>query len=437
MRTTLLFLCLLQIFGSEMVHAGTQLPGFFLVKTVFDGLKQPDWVMTDNKEELFYQKANFTNQNRKEVMVIAPVMEEYQDEPRMIAFLFYKEMLKEIDENGNLKFWESHWIPSKWWEFADHIKTQDENRDGIIEIELTTSYNVEAKRYELYELITLRGDKVHPIYSNVSWQALHGSGKYRNFLLGDTLIHSKHVTYEPEGGVLRLIETVNTEIVDGMEPNGELTTQRSRGIRNWEYDGKDILFKMKEEIIAKPLITAASLEDYDKFLIHYETYKADKYRCSKIASFTCSSVKDENRSQYGPSNLVDTDTNSCWKEGAAGSGYNEWFEFEFEVLPNVDAKKDLPFTGFYVLNGDMTDSLSYYKAPRVRSVLVYVNQNPTLMLELADTPEGQILDLTDQLSFALGNLSYKDKLRIEIIEVYDGKRNGDASITEFIPFCMF
>ncbi len=437
MRFPVLFAFVFWLSCSIDVSGIAERPGYSLVKSVFENLRQPDWRLAGTVDSLIYQKGNFTNQHRKEYLVLAPVYVKYQEKPKTIALLFYTEMLKEIDENGNLKFWESHWTPTKWWTHADSIKTHDKNRDGVIELEINRSYNVESRSFELYELITLRQEKVHPLFSNVSWQAMYGTGKYRNFLMEDTLLVRKKVTYVSESDQLMIIESISTEIVQGMEPNGELIPEPSRGIKTYVYDPVDLVFKLHEVVASKPLIAAAPLSNYDQFLAAYEIYKADKYRCSTIASYLASSIKDNNTTAFGPENLVDTDLNSCWKEGAEGSGYNEWFEFQFRPLPNVDPEKDLPFTGFYVINGDLRDSLSYYKSPRIRSLLLYLNENPALMLELSDSPEGQILDLTKVLSFSTGQLNYNDKLKIKVLEVYGENKNGDASLSEFIPFCLF
>lgn len=124
---------------------------------------------------------------------------------------------------------------------------------------------------------------------------------------------------------------------------------------------------------------------------------------------------------YKPANAHDFSFEKVWAEGVKGYGIGEYIQYFFKGnCPRI--------TTVYILNGHVKNEKAWRNNSRVKSLMMYYNDEPYAILKLNDTRSLQ--------SYDVGLLGYHDpkapewSLKFEILEVYPGERYDDTVISE-------
>ncbi len=138
-------------------------------------------------------------------------------------------------------------------------------------------------------------------------------------------------------------------------------------------------------------------------------------------------------------NLNDYNFNTAWVEGAIGDGIGEFVEYEFPE--NFDYASPYSFHGECIIfNGYCKTYKTWSENSRVKQLQAYFNDEPICMIELNDIWLEQSFDISKFFINKRGqkflNASFEikegDKLKFEIVDIYQGKKYQDVAITEFL-----
>lgn len=174
-----------------------------------------------------------------------------------------------------------------------------------------------------------------------------------------------------------------------------------------------------------------SMEEYEKADTDYiDVYSTlywggcSWYCAGKVDTITASSChKPEKNFTYNAQNAHDFNHESVW--ATDGSGIGEYIVFSFPGnCPRI--------TSVAILNGHVKSDKSWRDNSRVKSLLLYYNDQPYKMLELQDSRSLQFFDL-DTLGYGPDHVDYPNwTLKFEIKEVYPGQKYEDCVIADFI-----
>ena len=169
--------------------------------------------------------------------------------------------------------------------------------------------------------------------------------------------------------------------------------------------------------------------------ISHATYESDEYdneenplywdlHCSDYTIHgddvvASSELKSQGSASYRASKINDWNHETAWVEGVAGHGVGQWVEFR-------DIYGDGTITTITILNGYVKSDKAWSENSRVKRLKVYFNDRPVFILELQNSRSLQ----TFQVQNLLGNATYIDKLRFEIMEVYPGTKYQDTVISD-------
>ena len=149
---------------------------------------------------------------------------------------------------------------------------------------------------------------------------------------------------------------------------------------------------------------------------------------------------------YGPDNLLDGDLATAWIEGAEGPGTGEYFSFRAPLFadylaPEIIAENGIDMIGYPVMmlvlyNGFQGNRDQYRAYGRVRTLMLWLNDERVCFVELEDTPEPQMIELQDlwQIDPSYQGLSVDDgdTVRFEILDVYPGNLYDDTAVSEIL-----
>jgi hypothetical protein len=125
-----------------------------------------------------------------------------------------------------------------------------------------------------------------------------------------------------------------------------------------------------------------------------------------------SSLKSSSTTTYGVENLSDDNPQTAWVEGKDDYGIGESIEFCCGSLSLV------------IYNGYQKSQTAYSDNSRVKTLKVYFDDTFAGYLALNDAPNAQRFELAE---FGVEEF---DKIRLEIDEVYPGKKWKDTAISE-------
>jgi hypothetical protein len=149
---------------------------------------------------------------------------------------------------------------------------------------------------------------------------------------------------------------------------------------------------------------------------------------------------------YGPENLFDGDLATAWVEGVAGSGIGEYFSFQAPYFADyldeeLISENGIDMIGYPVMtivlyNGFQETPWQYRASGRVRTLMIWLNDERVCSVELEDTPEPQMIELQDlwqiDPSFRGFSVNDGDTVRFEILDVYPGCKYDDTAISEIL-----
>lgn len=134
-----------------------------------------------------------------------------------------------------------------------------------------------------------------------------------------------------------------------------------------------------------------------------------------------SSLKPSGELTYAGENAHDLYLKTAWVEGVPGYGIGEYLTYTFD---NQSAR----VTTVSIFNGYVKSKKIWRNNSRVRTLKMYVNDQPYAILQLEDTPACQNFELNDTLGHREDG---KDLiLKFEITDVYPGDKYDDTAITE-------
>jgi hypothetical protein len=124
------------------------------------------------------------------------------------------------------------------------------------------------------------------------------------------------------------------------------------------------------------------------------------------------SLKSSSTTTYGVENLSDDNPQTAWVEGKDDYGIGESIEF------------CCGGTSLVIYNGYQKSQTAYSDNSRVKTLKVYFDDTFAGYLALNDAPNAQRFELTE---FGVEDF---EKIRLEIDEVYPGKKWKDTAISE-------
>lgn len=172
--------------------------------------------------------------------------------------------------------------------------------------------------------------------------------------------------------------------------------------------------KFKEEGISE--------EDYEAYLEEelYFTILGCSWYCGGGPDTVISSshLLQYKEITYEAKNAHDFDLRTAWVEGVEGYGIVEYLEYYFEHGP--------PLTTVLIYNGYLKTNKAWEENSRVKTIKLWINDEPYTILALEDTKAIQ--------SFEIGTWQAPEGeelvLKFEICDIYKGTKYKDAAITE-------
>jgi VWFA-related protein len=141
----------------------------------------------------------------------------------------------------------------------------------------------------------------------------------------------------------------------------------------------------------------------------------EKYK-SKANIKVSSTLMEKNRPSdaYGAQNMVDGDTATAWNEGAEGDGIGEWAQFDFDKPVRLKAIK--------IIAGYTKTKRIFRANNRVKKLRLHFSDGKTQEVRLGDKMTYQTIDIDRSTPTR--------SLKLEILDVYKGKRYHDTAISE-------
>jgi hypothetical protein len=142
------------------------------------------------------------------------------------------------------------------------------------------------------------------------------------------------------------------------------------------------------------------------------------YCCGNTINAKASSslITTKNGKTYSPEKVCDLKLNTAWVEGKNDYGIGE--SIEFDAI-------HYPFHNIEIYNGFSKSLKAWKENSRVKTIKLYVNNNPQYILELKDTYQLQSFRID-----TLNNNNETVRLKFEIIDIYPGEKYKDTAITE-------
>ena len=129
-----------------------------------------------------------------------------------------------------------------------------------------------------------------------------------------------------------------------------------------------------------------------------------------------STLADQGSNTYVASNLIDSNSRTCWSEGVSGSGIGEYITFDYSGPVSLKS--------IVVSNGYRKTSKLYYQNNRIKSMKVVYDDGYSQLLEFTDSFENSVQ------SFDLNTLHKTKQVKLYIEDVYAGSTYDDTSIDE-------
>lgn len=129
-----------------------------------------------------------------------------------------------------------------------------------------------------------------------------------------------------------------------------------------------------------------------------------------------STLADQGSNTYVASNLIDSNSRTCWSEGVSGSGIGEYVTFDYSGPVSLKS--------IVVSNGYRKTSKLYYQNNRVKSMNVVYDDGYSQLLEFTDSFENSVQ------SFDLNTRHKTKQVKLYIEDVYAGSTYDDTSIDE-------
>lgn len=127
----------------------------------------------------------------------------------------------------------------------------------------------------------------------------------------------------------------------------------------------------------------------------------------------------QDRNTYSAEKLTDGDPTTAWAEGKADFGIGEYIEF-----------KAFPLTNWGILNGYQKDNTTWENYSRVKKMRIFIEGKPAFEVMLEDKMGIQTFQLPDNIKIDPQKISTGTKIKMVILEIYEGKKSKDVAISE-------
>jgi hypothetical protein len=136
-------------------------------------------------------------------------------------------------------------------------------------------------------------------------------------------------------------------------------------------------------------------------------------------------LPDNGTKNYDAENMNDGLENTAWVEGAKGDGIGE----KIFARVSCDSKTyNVSFWGIRIANGYQTDSNTWKNNSRIKSLKVYQNAKPFLIIHLQDQMGVQRAKWKPDII----RLNNGDLITFEITEVYKGDKYEDVAVSDLV-----
>ncbi len=144
----------------------------------------------------------------------------------------------------------------------------------------------------------------------------------------------------------------------------------------------------------------------------------------KVTVKAGSSLADKIRNKYAASNVHDFKLETAWVEGKKDHGIGESIIFTFEAKSLEHDKYTV--SGFRIANGYVKTRDLWADNSRIKTLKLYADNKPFAIIKLSDVYGFQTVNFPDV------KLSRKKSttIKLEIAEVYPGRKFQDTSIAE-------
>lgn len=172
-------------------------------------------------------------------------------------------------------------------------------------------------------------------------------------------------------------------------------------------------------------MTEKEVKKFENDALFYDFFSGgcSWYCGGDVDTIVASSCLEQDGRKYAGANVHDFDVTTQWIEGATGQGIGEYLEYTFPgSCPRI--------TTINIINGDITDLVTWKNRSRVKQLKVYFNGAPYAILDLKDSRSLQ--------TFEIGTIGFHDAympqwtLRFEILDVYPGDKLEETAISELI-----
>lgn len=140
-----------------------------------------------------------------------------------------------------------------------------------------------------------------------------------------------------------------------------------------------------------------------------------------------SSLAPVNSISYTANKAHDFDITTAWVEGKPGHGIGEYIEYTIDMTPD-NASKNLGITQIILANGYKKTKATWQENARVKKLNMVVNGKPYGMLDLLDSFEFQVINIS-KIMLPPRKIT---TIRFEIVDVYPGSKFQDTAISELL-----
>lgn len=251
------------------------------------------------------------------------------------------------------------------------------------------------------------------------------------FVCGCLMVHVINDKAEPEIDLENKIVETSDEKVDDVD-NVSDTEEKSNQNTEKELDIKKV--KSTEGNYFKENGENSFVEDKNGTYAGWENELVDGcgWWCT-VEEFidkanASSTLKSEKHLNYMASNVSDESRKNSWVEGVDGDGIGEYIELTKQYICSETDTNGGAFGEICVVTGYANNEKLWKENNRVKTLLMYVDNEPYAYLELEDTINPQFFNVWENERFEI-NPSQEVKFKFEIVEVYEGTKYDDTAIT--------
>jgi hypothetical protein len=127
----------------------------------------------------------------------------------------------------------------------------------------------------------------------------------------------------------------------------------------------------------------------------------------------------QGKNTYSADKLTDDNPTTAWVGGKPDYGIGEYMEF-----------MAFPLSTWAVLNGYQKDNTTWENNSRAKKIRIFIESKPSFDVLLEDKMGIQTFRLPESIKIDPQKISTGTKIKIQILEVYEGKKYKDVAISE-------